>query len=126
MGVIDPTSYGSRTTTQPIVPGSSTQNSLDREPRSQIASRKGIPLVAPRSGGVSTLDPRPRSSTRTRIPGNYAPTLREQRQTPTARIYADGNLSGPSAYVARRTTPGYNRRCSITVGVHRSSPSATV
>ena len=92
-GVIDPQSFGSRTTTPLIAPGSSTQNGADHDPRPKSAFQRCIPLVEPcsRQRRPATRDPDPRPGR----PGFLA-TMVETRETKSLHRPAGFEVSNNS------------------------------
>jgi hypothetical protein len=53
-------------------------------------------------------------------------TLQEWPETPTAKPYAEGFLSGPSAYGLAGAAPEDDRRRILAVGVEVATPRAAV
>jgi hypothetical protein len=53
-------------------------------------------------------------------------SLQEWPETPTAKPYAEGNLSGPSAYGLAGAAPEDDRRRILAVGVEVATPRAAV
>jgi hypothetical protein len=53
-------------------------------------------------------------------------SLRENRRVPTARLCADGQMSGPSAQRPPATGDGAHRRHSMAVGTTHGTPTATL
>ena len=53
-------------------------------------------------------------------------SLQEWGGRPTAGGYADGNLSGPSAYLLNSIRRDVSRRPTFAVGVNKSTPRVTL